>query len=132
MPYFPQPQAGRRAERVGLSESTPVVLRFPDGRRFTGNLQLVSVTGGLLCVPRPLEPGSVVKMMFLTRRGPVLGSAEMLGPLSWDKQPFRFVTLYDDDHSRLRAAIQSRLEQTRRDDQQKSRERGQVENFRAW
>jgi hypothetical protein len=63
--------------------------------------------------------------MFLTRKGSVLGAAEMLSPLSWSLQPFKFVRLHDDDEERLNAAIQSSLDQNRRG-------LAQVERFRAW
>jgi hypothetical protein len=93
---------------------------------------VVSVTGGLLNVSRPLTQGAIVKLMFLTRRGPVLGAVEMLPPLCWDQQPFRFVSMYDDDHSRLHAAIHSSLEQAKRDEKHSQHEQEQVERLRAW
>ncbi|MGB8116403.1 MAG: hypothetical protein WCF22_21675 [Candidatus Sulfotelmatobacter sp.] len=90
-----------------------------------GKLQVISVTGGLLNVPKPLHVGSHVRVMFLTRNGSVLGAAQMLSPLSWSLQPFKFVRLHDDDEERLKAAIQSSLDQNRHD-------LAQVERFRAW
>jgi hypothetical protein len=110
----------------------PVVLRLRDGKRYSGQLQVVSLTGGLLGVPKPVEPGSVGKLMFLTKNGPVLGEAQMLVPLSWERQAFKFVALRDDDQCRLQSAIQSRLTQTRRQHDQRSQEREDLENFRAW
>jgi len=70
--------------------------------------------------------------MFLTHSGSVLGVAEMLRPVSWDLQPFRFVTLFDDDLDRLQAAIQSTLEQSRREHKQSRRAHEQIERHRAW
>ena len=136
MPYLPQLQSqpsGRRAERVRFEESTPVVLRFPDGKRSSGQLQVISTTGGLLCLPQPLQPGAVGKLMFLIQGGgSVLGEAQMLTPMSWERQPFRFLALHEDDRTRLQTAIQSRLAKTRRQSEQRGREREQMENFRAW
>ena len=132
MPFLPQAHSPRRPERVRFEEATPVVLRFPDGRRFSGQLQVISITGGLLCMSKPLQQGSVVKLMFLAKTGSVLGSAQMLSPVAWDRQPFRFVALHEDDQSRLHAAIQFSLEQTRRQNEQRSREREQLEKFSAW
>jgi hypothetical protein len=132
MPFAPQVHAQRRSQRVRFEEATPVVLRYPDGRRCSGQLQVISVTGGLLCVRQPLPQGAVVKLMFLARTGSVLGSAQMLSPVAWDQQPFRFLALHEDDQSRLHAAIQFSLERTRRQDEQRSKERGQVESHRAW
>jgi hypothetical protein len=77
-------------------------------------LQSISLSGGLLGVPKPLDCGAQVKLMFLTGSGSVLGVAEMLSPITWSLQPFKFVKLYDDDEIRLQAAIQSSLDRTRR------------------
>ena len=125
MTYFPLPEASRRAPRTCFAETTPAVLRCQDGHRVPGKLQVISLTGGLLCLPEPLDQGCQVKLMFLTRGGSVLGAAEMLSPVSWKLQPFKFVRLYDDDQRRLQTAIQSSLDQNRRDV-------GQMERFRAW
>ncbi len=125
MPYLPQPRATRRAPRTSFAETTPVVLRCKDGRRVPGKLQVISLSGGLLCLPQPLDQGSQVKLMFLTRKGSVLGAAEMLSPISWGTQPFKFVKLYDDDERRLDAAIQLSVEQNRL-------QRVQMDNPRAW
>ena len=75
------------------------------------------MTGGLLWIskPLPLDLGSDAKLMFLIRSGLVLGAAEMLHPISWSLQPFRFVTLHDDDQCRLEAAIRFTFDHIRRD-----------------
>jgi hypothetical protein len=110
-----------------LAETTVAVLRFHDGRCVPAKLQVLSVTGGLLWLskPLPLELGSDAKLMFLIRSGLVLGAAEMLPPISWSLQPFRFVTLHDDDQCKLEAAIRSTSDQKRRD-------RGLLEPGTAW
>ncbi len=56
-----------------------------------------------------------MKLMFLTGKGSVLGAAEMLSPINWHLQPFKFVGLHIEDERRLRSAIQSSLDQSRRD-----------------
>ncbi|MGA8489384.1 MAG: hypothetical protein WB711_03115 [Terriglobales bacterium] len=106
-----QLHAQPRAPRINLADFTPAVLRFQDGQRASGKLQVLSVTGGLLSLPSPINRGSHVKVMFLTHTGPVLGAAEMLSPLTSTQQPFRFVSLPTDDRRRLGAAIQSTLHQ---------------------
>ena len=121
-----------RPPRVHLEGLTPAVLRFSDGRRVPGVLQVVSATGGLLGLSRPLDRGSVVKLMFLTSSGSVLGEAEMLSPVTWIEQPFRFVALHHDDRSRLQAAIQSSLEQSRREHNQSLHSVKQMEKHTAW
>lgn len=132
MAYIPQPPLARRPDRVRFADTIPAVLRFPDGQRTSGKLRVVSVTGGLLSLPRPIPQGAVAKLMFLTSAGSVLGSAEMLTPVSWELQPFRFVGLPDDDHSRLHAAIQKCLQHDKQNQDRVRRNCDQVENFRAW
>jgi hypothetical protein len=118
-------QPTRRAPRAFFTETTPAVLRCVDGRSRRGKLQVISLTGGLLSLPIPLDCGSRVKLMFLTSKGSVLGAAEMLSPLSWGMQPFKFLKLYDDDEQRLDAAIQTSLRRSRSG-------YGMMERFRAW
>lgn len=134
MPYLPQQShpTARRADRVRFEESTPVVLRFRDGKRSSGQLQVISVTGGLLCLPQPVQPGAVGKVMFLIQGGAVLGEAQMLSPMTWERQPFKFLTMHEDDRTRLKSAIDTRLAQTKRQSDLRARERMQMENFRAW
>jgi len=89
------------------------VLRFPNGQRSSANLQVVSLTGGLLSVPRPVNQGSQVKLMFLTKAGSVLAGAQMLHPVSKDLQPFRFVSIAAADQRRLGALIWERSNQNK-------------------
>jgi hypothetical protein len=107
-----QLHAQLRAPRINLAVLTPAVLRFQNGQRASGELQVLSVNGGLLSLPSPIDQGSQVKVMFLTHSGPVLGAAEMLCPVTSTRQPFRFVSLPVDDRRRLGAAIQSSLNES--------------------
>jgi hypothetical protein len=132
MAHFPQSPMPRRPDRARFADAVPAVLRFADGQRASGKLKVVSVTGGLLSLARPIRQGSVAKLMFLTSAGSVLGSAEMLTPVSWELQPFRFLGLPDDDHSRLQAAIQSCLMQDKKNQDRVRRHCDDVDKFRAW
>lgn len=110
MTYFPQPHSKRRAVRVTLAGTPSTAIRFDDGRCTTGKLQIVSVTGGLLRMPKPLCPGALVEIMFLTQFGPVLGMAELLSPCSATLrclQPFRFIIL-DDAFTDLKLRLRRR------------------------
>ena len=118
-------QPVQRAPRAHFAEPTAAVLRFKDGRRVPGKLKVVSVTGGLLAVTHPIDAGCKAQLMFLTASGMVLGSAEMLSPISWTLQPFRFVALDHDGEDRLKAVIQARTVQA-------SATNGQIERSRAW
>ena len=73
----------------------------------------------------PVDPGRKAKLMFLTAAGLVLGSAEMLPPLHWGLQPFRFIALAYDDEDKLKITIQRSVDQSRSD-------HGQIERSRAW
>jgi hypothetical protein len=99
----PPPSLTCRAPRVRAPEYTPAVLRFQGGDFATGSLEVISSTGGLLRLSKPLIRGTRIKVMFLTESGPVLGAAEMLSPISWTEQPFRFVALAYGDQRRLQA-----------------------------
>jgi len=101
-----QAKPERRPQRLRLAESIPIVFRRQDGHRIPGKLQCVSMTGGLAAPAALLPPGSLVKLIFVTPKGPVTGTAEMLHPVSWTEQPFRFAAIAETDQHRLRAVIQ--------------------------
>jgi hypothetical protein len=124
MPFFPRTPVPR-PPRVRFAEVTPAVLRPKNGKCMAARLQVVSVTGGLLSVPRPLDRGTNVKLMFVSKKGTVSGAAEMLAPISWTEQPFRFLSLEDQDQRKLKAAIQSSMDGTKE-------RHAWLENFRAW
>jgi len=111
MATLPQSRPPWRFPRARLEGRNPAVLRFADGQTTGANLRVISVTGGLLSLSEPVIQGSQVKLIFLTGAGAVLGSAEMLPPVSNGLQPFRFVSLAADDHQRLEALIGQRSSQ---------------------
>ncbi len=100
-----QAEPGGRSQRLQLASSIPIVLRCQDGHRIPGKLQCVSLTGGLVVPASLLPPGSMVKLIFVTPKGPVTGTAEMLQPVSPAEQPFRFAAIADSDQQRLHAVI---------------------------
>ena len=61
--------------------------------------------GGLIALPSLLPPGSIVSLIFVVPKGPIAATAEMLRPVSWTEQPFRFAALPDSGQHRLRAVI---------------------------
>jgi len=109
MNLLPQ-HAQQRAARIQLGEGIPAVLRSPEGDCNQASLKTVSLTGGLLSMPEGLAEGSSCKLMFVTHTGPVLGTAEMLSPVSRNLQPFRFVALHQSDKRKLGEAIRTCLE----------------------
>lgn len=98
-----------RCPRVKLADELPAVLRLPDGRPHRGKLETISLTGGLVKMPTVLDPGFRTKLMFLSCTGPIAAAAEMLPPISTNRQAFRFVAIEEDDHRRLRAMVHSFL-----------------------
>ena len=105
MTQIVQAKPGRRSQRLQLADSIRIVLRRQDGHRIPGKLQCVSLTGGLVGLASLLPPGAMVKVIFVTPKGPVTATAEMLRPVSWTEQPFRFAALPDSGQHRLRAVI---------------------------
>ena len=123
MTQLSQLEGHSRPPRLNLVRRTTAVLRCTSGHQVHGKLRVISVTGGLLCLSSPLNQGSAVKLMFRAETGPVLGTAEMLIPISRTLQPFRFVAIGEDDRRRLNDAIQSSLDQNRREQQSIVRDR---------
>ena len=104
---LPRTDHERRSPRLQLAEDTPIVLRSVDGQRVSGKLRCISLTGGLVKPVSFLPPGSLVSLIFVTLKGPIVGTATMLHPVSWKEQPFRFVSVLDSHQDRLRAMIRS-------------------------
>ena len=106
----PQLPCTRRPVRVCLPGMPSATIRLGDGQYSSAKIQTISVTGGLLRVLKPLSPGAVVELMFLTHIGPVLAKAELLSPClaaPIGLQPFRFIAIDSAELHKLRAAIAS-------------------------
>ncbi|HET7442651.1 MAG TPA: hypothetical protein VFJ47_15215 [Terriglobales bacterium] len=111
MTHFPQPHPDRRAARVQLGGSVLAGIRFEGGERGRAKLQTISETGGLLVLGTRLNEGDFIEIAFQTRSGLVHGMAEMLSPMRVYSdgclQPFRFIAISDEDHRKLRMAVDS-------------------------
>ena len=116
MTYFPQPHPANRERRLKLSGSVVVAIRSEGTLPLRAKLHEVSATGGLLILSKALEQGEFVEVAFQTSVGTVHGRAELLAARSESDsgclQPFRFVALDDDDHTKLRMALDSLLDRT--------------------
>lgn len=117
MTYFPQPNPARPATRLKLGGSVLVAVRSEgDSQPVRAKLHELSATGGLLILSKALEQGAFVEVAFQTSRGKVRGMAELLSPrresTSGCVQPFRFIALDDEDHTRLRMAMESLMDRT--------------------
>lgn len=93
-----------------------VAIRSEGSQPVRAKLHELSATGGLLILPKPFEQGDFVEVAFQTSKGTIHGMAEVLAArresTSGCLQPFRFVALDDEDHTRLRMALESLLDQT--------------------
>jgi PilZ domain len=109
MTHFPRPHRSRRAARIKLAKTVPAMLSLDGGERTHGNIQTLSLNGGLLQLAQALEAGDYVEISFQSERGPVRGTAEMLPPVQVSAettlQGFRFVLLEDDDHEAIRSMV---------------------------
>ena len=116
MTHFPQPHPTRRAPRVQLGGSVPAAINLDGAMRTRAKLQSISITGGLLQLARALRQGDFVEVAFPTQGGAVHGMAEMLSPTHKQAdgclQPFRFIALGDEDHRKLRMALDSAFDRS--------------------
>jgi len=116
MTHFPQANANQRSPRVQLNGSVAAAILADGGQRARAKLQSISITGGLLQLQQALSAGDFVEIAFHTRAGAVHGMAEMLQPMrkfqSACLQPFRFIALGDEDHRKLRMALDSALDRS--------------------
>ena len=116
MTYFPQPNPDKPASRAKLGGSVVIAISSEGTQPVRAKLHELSATGGLLILSKAFEQGAFVEVAFQTSQGPVHGMAELLLPrresTSGCLQPFRFVALDDEDHTRLRRALESLLDQT--------------------
>ena len=117
MTYFSQSNPAKPATRLKLGGSVVVAVRSEgDSQSVRAKLHELSATGGLLILSKVLEQGAFVEIAFQTSRGKVRGMAEVLSPRKESRsgcaQPFRFVALDDEDHTRLRAAMESLMDRT--------------------
>ena len=107
MNYSPQLCANRRVPRFRLTNTTHALLQFQNGLRLAGELHVISRNGGLLLLPGTVHQGSVVELTVKTHRGPVMGTAEMLVPITSRQQAFRFLALSEGDQRTLQTAFES-------------------------
>jgi len=110
MTYFPQPHPANRERRVKIGGSVRVAIRLEGTHSVQGKLHELSATGGLLGLSKAFERGDFAEVVFQTSKGTVHGMAELLvarrESTSGCLQPFRFVALDDESHSRLRMALE--------------------------
>lgn len=112
MALSPQLYAHARAPRVKLAGAVLALLRLENCRQVQARLHQLSVTGGLLHLPEPLEEQVPVEIMFHLGSTTVRARAETIFPMWATKgclQPFRFTELPDHERDRLGTDLQRLL-----------------------
>lgn len=100
MPRFPQPHPSVRAPRMrAAGEGISFHL---ENIRVAGSLYNISINGGLAEVAAPVAHDTVAEAVLHTRVGEVRAVVQLLpGNRAPRRQPFRFLALSDEDHTRL-------------------------------
>ena len=116
MAYFPQPHPANRQRRLKVGGSVVVAIRAEGAQVVRAKLHELSLTGGLLVMSKAFTEGDFVEVAFSTSKGTVHGMAEFLRAknqsISGCLQPFKFVALEDEDHTKLRMALESLSDRT--------------------
>ena len=81
-------------------------------------------------MPKAVDPGCRVKLLFMTQAGSVFAPAEMLRPVSWVLQPFRFLSLEEGDQRKVQATVHSFLGQSGAGDDWVDRYRAKLTNHK--
>jgi hypothetical protein len=102
--------ADRRSVRVKLSGSVLVLLRLPNRRQVRSAFHMLSVTGGMVHLEKPLDEKIEVEMIFHLGNATIRANAVMLFPMwatqGW-LQPFQFADLSDATKQSLATSLQS-------------------------
>ena len=115
MTHFPRPHRSPRAPRIQLARSVPAQVSLDGGERAQGQIQKLSLNGGLLQLEQALDAGDFVEISFENEGKSVHGTAEMLPPVQVSPQMtlqgFRFVLLEDDAHEAIRSMVDAGVAQ---------------------
>lgn len=100
MPRFPQPHQSVRAPRMRAAGEG--VRFYLESMQVPGSLYNISLNGGLAEVAGPVAHDTVAELVLETRAGQVRAVVQMLANNKIPRrQPFRFLALSDEDHTRL-------------------------------
>ena len=104
-PAAPTPPAlTPRPFRVKLRGSILALVRLPNRRQVRAKVHMISVTGGLLNVEKPLDEKLQIELIFHLGEATIREKAEMLFPM-WATQgwiqPFRFLDLTEANEKTL-------------------------------
>jgi|SRR5581483_1072604 len=97
-----------RAPRVKLAGTTLVLVLLENGRQLHAALHQLSVSGGVLHLPKPLDEGIKVELVFQVGKRTVRAKALVLFPMWATKgylQPFAFEDLTAEDFRNLQSGL---------------------------
>ena len=101
-----------RPPRVKLAGTILALVRMENSRQVTAKLHQLSVTGGLLHLPAPLDEGIRVEIIFHVPVGTVRNQATILFPM-WATngylQPFEFLELADENQKTVSNYLETLL-----------------------
>lgn len=111
MTYSRQLNPSQRSTRIKLAGSVLALILLDNQRQVRAPLHQLSLNGGLLCLPEPLE-AATVEVMFHLGSTTVRAKAETMLPL-WATQgclqPFRFTGLDPENREQLEGDLHSLL-----------------------
>ena len=111
MTCAPQPYPKQRSMRVKFSGSVLALIVLDNQRQLRARLHQLSLNGGLLCLPQPLETATV-ELMFHIGSSTLRARAETLFPM-WATQgclqPFRITGLHAHERLMLESDLHSLL-----------------------
>jgi len=101
-----------RPFRVKLRGSVLVLVRLPNRRSIRAAFHLLSTTGGVIHIGKPLDEKLEVELIFHIRKETIRCKALMLFPMwatqGW-MQPFRFADLSEESRQTLDVGLKSFL-----------------------
>jgi hypothetical protein len=113
MAHFPTTSTRTRAPRVRIPNDERITLNLGEKRAFA-TLRLLSLTGGLVEFPAPMEEVTLAEVVLMTISGPVKALVEFMQAPRKARpaaRPFRFIAIDDNDYQRLNSTLQLMLKQ---------------------
>ena len=104
MPHGSESPEGTRAGRVRLVGTVLALVQLKNGQHIRAKVHQLSVHGGILNMPEPLDEALRVELLFQVGSSTVRNQAEMLDPIWATRgclQPFRFINLSEEERRQL-------------------------------
>jgi hypothetical protein len=110
--------ARQRPFRVPLRGSVLILVRLPNGRTVRAGLHMLSISGGLIYLQKPLDEKIEVDLLFHVDHATISAKGQMLFPMwatqGW-LQPFKFIDLPEASRKGLEMNLKSFLKKATMD-----------------